>query len=364
MSRSQSRIAAVASVAATMALAGCDQAQKAAEAKPERPVLVERVHYEDRAPARTLVGTVRPRFESDLGFRVPGKVARRLVEVGQMVKSGDALATLDDTDLQLQRDEADAELKAAITSLAQAEADLKRATELRKNGWTTDQTLEKQNVAVEEARARRDKAGRALTLAVNASDYATLRADADGVVTATDVEAGQVVAAGQTAIVVARLAEKEAAIAVPEALVARVRTGIASVSLWSRPDKVYNARLRELSPSADPATRTYAARFTILASDDEVRLGMTATLTLADADNERIARLPLSALFNQTKGPSVWVVDAASGALTLKPVTIAGYDARDVVISGGIEEGERVVTLGVQKLDAGQKVRTVQTLGL
>src|SRR5262249_35542092 len=158
----------------------------------------------------------------------------------------------------------------------------------------------------------RNKAERALALAVNALSYATLRADTDGIVTATSVEPGQVMAAGQTAIVVARTAEKEAAVAIPEQLVGPVKAGSATVSLWSNSSKTYQARLRELSPSADPATRTYAARFTILGADSHVDLGMTATLTIVDAISTQVARLPLSALFDQGRGPCVFVVDEAS----------------------------------------------------
>ncbi len=349
------RLAFTAAVLATaLALTGCSEAKPSpGEAKAERPVLVQRVHFEDRRPARTLVGTVRPRYESDLGFRVAGKVARRLVEVGERVRQGDALATLDPTDLDLQRDQAQAELQASIIALDQAESDLNRQLKLRQSGWTTDQTLEKQKVTVEEARARRDKA-----------DYATLRADADGVVTATQVEAGQVVAAGQTAIVVARLAEKEAAVAVPETMVKRVETGEAKVSLWSQPGKVYAAKLRELSPSADATTRTYAARFSILRAGPDVDLGMTATVTITDTATDRVARLPLSALFDQGSGPGVWVVDPVTNALRLQNVAIAAYEAHDVVLSAGVHEGDQVVALGAQKLEGGEKVRIVDSLGM
>jgi RND family efflux transporter MFP subunit len=119
--------------------------------------------------------------------------------------------------------------------------------------------------------------------------------------------------------------------------------------------------LRELSPSADPATRTYLARYTIQNAGPEAQLGMTASVTIGAPAAERVARLPLSALYNQGEGPAVWVVDD-EGKLTLKPVTVASLEAREVLIAGGLEDGEQVVSLGVQKLDAGQKVRIVQAL--
>jgi multidrug efflux pump subunit AcrA (membrane-fusion protein) len=133
------------------------------------------------------------------------------------------------------------------------------------------------------------------------------------------------------------------------------------VTLWSEPGKKYTAKLREISPSADPATRTYLAKFSLPGAGDNVSLGMTATLTLCDTASERVARLPLSALFNEGDKPSFYVVDD-KGEITLKPVKVKAYESGDVVISGGIEEGEKVVALGVQKLDPSQKVRVVSAL--
>lgn len=168
-------------------------------------------------------------------------------------------------------------------------------------------------------------------------------------------------AAGQTAIRVARFAEKEAVVAIPETLVERAKTGSASVTLWSEPNKKYAARLREISPSADPATRTYLAKFSLPEAGDNVELGMTATLTLCDTATERVARLPLSALFNEGGGPSLYVVDD-QGDVTLKPVKVKSYESSDVLITGGVDEGAKIVTLGVQKLDPSQKVHVVSAL--
>jgi RND family efflux transporter MFP subunit len=343
-----------------IALAGCNEpvAQKAA---PGRPVLVTEVHYEPQCPARSFVGTIRPRIETDMGFRVPGKVARRLVEVGQTVDVGEPLATLDEVDLKLQAEQAEAELRAATGVLAQAAAAETRAKDLRVKGWTTDAQLDSAKAAADEARARLNRAERSVELTNNSLSYATLVADTRGVVTATLIDAGQVVASGQTAIRVARFAEKEAVVAIPETLLARAKDGTASVTLWSEPDRKYAAKLREVAPSADPATRTYLAKFSLPDADDRVSLGMTATLTLADPTTERVARLPLSALFSEGGEPSLYVVDSA-GDVALKPVIVKSYQSGDVVIASGVEEGARVVTLGVQKLDPAEKVRMVSSL--
>lgn len=352
---------AVGLVISALALGACSKEQ-AQESDKGRPVLVATVHYQAQSPERSFVGTIRPRIETDMGFRVPGKVAKRLVEVGQMVDVGQPLATLDEVDLKLQAEQAEAELSAAKGVLSQATAAEGRAKELRTKGWSTEAQLDQVKAAADEARARLNRAERSVELTKNSLSYASLVADARGVVTATLIEPGQVVSAGQTAVRVARSAEKEAVVAVPETLVAFAKTGEASVTLWSEPGKKYAAKLREIAPNADPATRTYLAKFSLPNADDVVSLGMTATLTLADPATERVARLPLSALFSQGEGPSLYVADSKTGAVSLKPVTVKAYETKDVIITGGVEEGASVVVLGVQKLDPAQKVRVVSSL--
>src|SRR6266849_370045 len=308
-----------------IALAGCNELA-AEKVVPGRPVLVATVHYEAESPERSFVGTIKPRIETDMGFRVPGKVAKRLVEVGQTVDVGQPLATLDEVDLKLQAEQAEAEFRAATGVLAQAGAAEQRAKDLRAKGWTTDAQLDQSKAAADEARARLNRAERSVELTKNSLSYATLVADTRGVVTATLIDAGQVVASGQTAIRVARFAEKEAVVSIPETLVTRAKTGEASVSLWSDPGKQYVAKLRELAPSADPTTRTYLAKFSLADAGDEVQLGMTATLVLSDPSSERAARLPLSALFSQGDGASLYVVDDKSGTIALKQVSVKAYE--------------------------------------
>jgi RND family efflux transporter MFP subunit len=353
-------LAGIALALLAIALTGCND-KVAEKAAPGRPVLVATVRYEPECPERSFVGTIRPRIETDMGFRVPGKVAKRLVEVGQTVDVGQPLATLDEIDLRLQAEQAAAEFTAATGVLAQAAAAETRARDLRVKGWTTDAQMDQAKAAADEARARLDRADRSVELTRNSLSYATLVADTRGVVTATLIDAGQVVASGQTAIRVARFAEKEAVVSIPETLLGRAKDGAATVTLWSEPDKKYAARLREVAPSADPATRTYLAKFSLPDADEHVSLGMTATLTLADPATERVARLPLSALFSEGGDPSLYIVDAA-GEVALKPVAVKSYETNSVVISGGVDEGAKVVVLGVQKLDPAQKVRVVSSL--
>lgn len=344
----------------SMVLAGCDT-RAAEEAQPDRPVLTIKVQYEPQSPDRSFVGTIKPRIESDVGFRVSGKVARRLVDVGQVVEAGQSLALLDEIDLKLQAEQAEAELRAASGVLAQADASERRAVELRAKGWTTDVQLDQARAAAAEARGRVTRAERSVELTRNNLSYATLTADARGVITSTAAEPGQVVAAGQGVMRIARFAEKEVVVAVPETLVARAQHGEARVTLWSDPHKSYVARLRELAPMADAATRTYQAKFSVPEATDDVKLGMTATLTLSDPSNQRMARVPLSAIYNQGEGPALFVTDG-KGFVELKPVTVKAYETRDALVTSGVNEGDTVVALGVHKLDVGQKVRVVSSL--
>src|SRR5499427_400676 len=279
------RLFSILVVLPVLALAACDP-MTAQPTVPTRPVLVINAHYESQVSERSFVGTVRPRIESDLGFRVAGKVAKRLVEVGTLVEIGQPLAVLDEVDLSLQAEQAAAELSAANGVVAQATAAEMRAKELRQKGWSTDAQLDQAKATADEARARLNRAERSVELTKNSLSYATLVADASGVVTATLIEPGQVVAAGQTAIRLARLAEKEVVVAIPETLLARAKFGDARVTIWSDPDKIYVAKLRELAPSADPVTRTYQAKFSLPGVGDDVQFGMTATLTLSEHESE------------------------------------------------------------------------------
>src|SRR6202521_5770212 len=195
-------LAGLSLAALAIALTGCNE-KVAEKVAPSRPVLVATVHYEAESPERSFVGTIRPRIETDMGFRVPGKVAKRLVEVGQTVDVGQPLATLDEVDLKLQAEQADAELHAATGVLAQAAAAEQRAKDLRAKGWTTDAQMDQAKAAADEARARRNRAQRSVELTNNSLSYATLLADTRGVLTATLIDAGQVVSSGQTAIRVA-----------------------------------------------------------------------------------------------------------------------------------------------------------------
>jgi RND family efflux transporter MFP subunit len=324
---------------------------------PTRPVLVRLVQPEPLTQSRVLVGTIRARIEGEQGFRVAGKIASRKVQIGDRVKAGDMIALLDETDLRLSRESAEAELAAARAALEQAELERVRIGDLRAKGWSTEQAADRQKAAVAEAAGRVIRAARQVELATNAQSYAALRADNDGVVMGLMAEAGQVVAPGQAMVRIARDGDREALVAIPEQDIGLARAARAEATLWSEPGRAYLARLRELAPSADPATRTFAARFTLAAIPPDAPLGQTTTLTLAHEGGASAVRLPLSAILDQGEGPHVFVVEKATGLLTLRPVKLMTLDQREAVIGEGLTEGEMVVTLGVHTLRAGQKVR-------
>jgi len=351
-------VRALAALAALLVVAGCE-ANTAPAPKSERPVQIQRVSFQDADRAREFVGVVRPRYETDLGFRVAGKIVTRIVNVGDRVAVGDVVARLDPEDLRLQLQSADAELAAATSNLAQAAADFERYAKLKTNGWASVADFDRKKAASDEAQGRLDRARHALDLARNQLTYADLKADADGVITATLAEPGQVVAIGQPVARLAHHGEKEAVVALPETWLNEARKSKALVRLWADRERSFEARLRELSPQADAATRTYAARFTIENADEAVAYGMTATVTLTPAIDAKVAKLPLSAILNRGTGPSVYVVDT-SRTLTLRPVTVASFAEDAALVTHGIADGEEVVALGVQKLEAGLKVRAVE----
>jgi RND family efflux transporter MFP subunit len=342
-----------------LALAGCNAQGEAKHDVPPRPVMVADIHYAPRVSDRVLPGVVKARIESDLGFRVAGKIARRLVDSGAIVKKGDALAELDDSDLHLQVEQAEADLSAAKSAREQQDADLTRIETLHRQGWSPTADLDKIRSADEQARANLIKAERAVTLAHDALSYATLKADADGTVTGIMAEPGQVVASGAPIVRLAHSGEKEASVAIPEALVERARSADARAEFWALPGMSLRTSLRELSPNADPATRTYEARYSLKNAPASVALGMSASVRLA-GDDEKLARAPLGAILDQGDGPIVWIVDETTGAVSPSKVNIVAYDNESALIAGGAPEGALIVALGAHKLDPSQKVRVVR----
>jgi len=323
-----------------------------------RPARVAEISYKTHGQTLLLAGTVVPRVESTLGFRVAGKIVQRSVDVGAVVKPGDIIAILDPADYQLAVDNARAALASADADHVRAKADHERYLNLRGSMAFVPQTLDQRQSLAATALARVDQAKSQLASAENNLAYTVLRADAPGVVTAVQAEVGQVMAQGQGVIRLARTDELEILVGVPEHRLKLVRAAQgAAFELWSDPGRRHAARLRELSPSADPVTRTYAARFSVLEPPEFIGLGMTATLGFERPDPTPVAEVPLSAIFQRGTQPAVWVVDRDTGTVELRPVSIARWRDDTAAILSGVKEGELIATAGVHKLETGQKVK-------
>ena len=349
-------------VPAAGAVAGVD-GDKARKAEPPRPVRYLRAGLTGVGNIAYLPGEVRPRYEQRYGFRVGGKIASRLVDIGQEVKAGQVLALLDAQDVMPTINAQEAQVGVARSDFQLQQSELKRQRELRDKGFVSGAALERQTAATDAAQSRLHAAQAQLANVRNNLDFQTLRADKMGVVVAVDADAGSVVAAGQSVVRVAQLGEKEIAVNVPERVVALMKqaTGFAA-TMDAVADKTYTAKLRELSPAADPASRTYSARLSITDDDGALKIGMSATVRLALGEAQAIV-LPNSALYTRDDVTRVWLVDRASE--TVKPVAVKlGRSTNDgVVIVSGLNPGDLVVTAGANLLLAGQKVRLLETPG-
>ncbi len=346
--------AAIAS--ALLALSGCDKAEPKPEAIRAVPVL--KITPGNYSALATYSGDVRARYETLLGFRVPGKVISRQVEVGSKVKQGEVIARLDAADARLATDTTRSQLAAAQADFVQAKADLQRYRELYEKKFVSAAEIERRQSLLDVAKARLGQAQAQLGVSENQSEYTTLRAHHEGVVTAVLAEVGQVLAAGQPVVKLARTDEKEVVISVPENRLEEIRVAKkVSISLWAKPDKMYSGQIREIAPSADAGTRTYAVKVSLGDRDASIQLGMTANVFLRQDLPQEVVQLPLTALFQQGSNPAVWVVNPQTGQVALRAVTVGEYRQDGLTVMSGLIAGELVVTKGVHKLVTGQKVR-------
>lgn len=339
-------------VPALALLAAC--AKEAPPPEPLRPVLTrvlgqaagQKAGEAAGGEAVVYSGEVRSRYETPLGFRIPGKISARLVDVGAQVRAGDVLARLDPADTALSAAAADAQLV-----LADAEA--RRYRDLRARNFVSAAALDAKEAALKAAQAQ-------ASLAHNQGSYTLLKADQAGVVALVAGEAGQVVAAGQAVFRVARPDTLEVAIAIPESRMPEVRAlGEAEITLWSDDKASFRGVLRELSAVADPTTRTYAARVSIVDADRRVLLGMTANVNFRRTGSATRLSVPLTAIFQKDGKPALWVVDAEQ-SVALRPVEVASYGETSALLASGVSAGERVVVAGVYKLSAGEKVKIAE----
>jgi RND family efflux transporter MFP subunit len=326
-------------------LAACGEKTPQAEKIDTGPKLVKalKVGADGAAQEEAYSGEVRARIEAQLGFRIGGKLVERMVDVGARVRAGQPLARLDAADQQLAATQAEA-------NRALAAAELRRTQELRQKNFISQAALDAKQTAATAAEAQ-------ARLATNQAAYATLSADAPGVIAAVLAEPGQVIGAGQAVFRLARDGEREVAIAIPESRLAGLKVGAATtVELWA--GKTYRGRLRELAPAADPASRTFAARVSIVDADADVVLGRTASVRFEKADANEII-VPLAAILQQGERPAVWVI-GNDGTVSQRPIEVSRYSDQGAVVAAGLAAGEEIVAAGAFKLSAGEKVRIAQ----
>lgn len=296
-----------------------------------------------RGAGRSITGVVKARIQSDLGFRVGGKVVQRLVDPGETVHRGQPLMRIDTTDYALALD-------AARARSIQATADEARYRDLVAAGAVSASTYDQIRAAAETARAQ-------MKVAEHEARYGILLADADGVVIETFAEPGQVVTAGQVVVRLAHKGPREAEVTLPETIRPAIGS-IAKASLYGGSDEEgAPARLRQLSASADPQTRTYDARYVLEGKAARAPLGSTVTLNLSDNHATPVIEIPISAIIDRGRGPGVWVVGEREPILSWRPVRLAGVSSESAMVAGGLNASERFVALGAQLLHAGQRVR-------
>jgi RND family efflux transporter MFP subunit len=312
-------------------------------------------------PERVFTGIVGARVQSNLGFRVAGKIVERLANIGQQVTAGQPLMRIDETDLRLALTAKRNAAVAARASFVQLEADERRYASLVNKGWVSRQRYEQAKAALDTAEAQLAAAEAEARVAENEATYSVLVADADGTVVETFGEPGQVVAAGQTVIRLAQAGPREAVVALPETIRPAIGS-VAEASVYGGDRRRYPAHLRQLSNSADAQTRTYEARYVLHGAAAAAPLGATVTIWLASKAERPEVQVPLGAVLDDGGKTGVWVFDSSTSTVHFRPVELVRMTSETAVISG-LSPGDPVVSLGAHLLHEGARVRTASESG-
>lgn len=346
-------------LAAMALLAGCqEEPPQKADIRPVKVIVAK------SAPTEKTVsysGEIKPRVETTLGFRVSGKIIDRLANTGDRVNAGQVIARLDATDLKLAEASAKASVISARTRLEVARLALERAKSLYPNGYISKSTLDSRQLEFDSAKSALEAAENDASQAVNAVSYAELKAGAGGIITAVLAEPGTVVSAGSPVFTLAEDGGLEVEIDVPEHEVQAQKPGqTAAVKLWANADVTAKATIREIAGSADAQTRTYTVRAVIENPPPAMRLGMTATLILTQTAGQPGIVVPITALLPLSDGVAVFTVDKESKTVRQRPVATGALSGDGITVSGGIQDGDIVVTGGVQFLKEGMQVRLAE----
>ena len=339
-------------------LAACSNATSSADPRTQAPLVrVGTVKISTRAE-RSFTGIVAARVQSDLGFRVPGKVLERLVDTGQTVKRGQPLMRIDPTDLRLAMRAHEEAVAAAKARARQAADDEARYRHLVSAKFISAAAYDKVKAAAESARAELNAAEAEAGVARNETGYAVLLADADGVVVETLAEPGQVVTAGHVVVRVAHAGRREAVIELPETL--RPAIGSTGRATLYGSGLTGSAKLRQLSHAANRQTRTFEARYVLEGSLADAPLGSTISIQISDGRSVPALQVPLGAIFDPGKGPGVWLVEDETPRVTWRAVQIAGLSDEAASVVGDLNPGDRVVALGAHLLHEGEHVRLAE----
>jgi multidrug efflux system membrane fusion protein len=342
----------------SLLLAACGPSAELAPPAP--PALVITAQEGAEASQQVYSGEVRARHEADLAFRIPGKLISRKVEAGSPVKAGDVLAQLDPSDMTLNSDTAQAQALAAEIDYNYSKAELERYDNLLEKKYISPAIHDAKRAMFATSKARLEQARSQARVAGNQAGYATLRADRDGLITLVMAEPGQVVGAGQPVIRLAQADAREVIVAIPESRLAQIKVGDpASVRLWAGEGKPYEGRVREIAPAADMLTRTFSAKIAILDASPEIRLGMTANVTLG-LSGEAAVSLPLTAVTQKEGQPQVWIIENGQDGVSRaqpRPVKIGKFSNETASVIEGLKPGEQVIAVGVHKLLPGMAVR-------
>lgn len=337
-------------------LAACKDATSSAADPRLQPPLVRIGTVESSVQSeRSFTGIIAAQVQSDLGFRVPGKVLGRSVDAGQAVKRGQALMRIDPTDLRLAMRAHEEAVAAAKARARQAADDEVRYRRLVSANFVSAAAYDNAKAAAEAARAELNAAEARADVARNETSYALLLANADGVVVETLAEPGQVVGAGQVVVRVAHAGRREAVVELPETLRPAIGSA-ARASLYGR-GLTGAAKLRQLSDAANPQTRTFEARYVLEGRLAEAPLGSTVSIEIQRDRSSPALQVPIGAIFDPGKGPGVWLVEGGSPRVTWRAVQVVRLSDEAATVVGGLDAGDRVVVLGAHLLREGEQVR-------
>lgn len=337
-----------------ISLTGCGQKHVLdPRTQPELVRVVEIGSSSGADPAFT--GVVSARVQSNLGFRVPGKITSRLVDTGQFVRAGQPLMTIDRTDYVHAITARAETVTAAKAKAVQAAADEARYRPLVKTGAVSASIYDQIKAASDAAQAELAAATAQEQVARNEGGYSQLLADADGIVVETLAEPGQVVAAGQTVVKLAHSGPREAAVNLPETF--RPALGSTAYATLYGSTKKVPVRLRQLSGAADAQTRTFEARYVLEGAAANTPLGATVTVHLSDSAGTDILQVPVASVLDQGKGPGIWLLNPSTSTVSFQPVQVRRLGEEQATVSGNVHPGQQVVALGVHLLRDGQRVR-------